>query len=460
MKRDSISRRDFLNRSAAAVATLTALKAAAGESDRFRPDGQSSAPPVPANSKITLGMMGTGGRGKWLITEDLSRRPYLEIACVCDCDENRANQAADEVESRMGRRPKVVTDFRRMLDDSSIDAIFSCTPDHWHALGTILACQAGKDVYVEKPASHSPWEGRKMVEAARKYRRIVQLGTQNRSAAYAHQAVEFLRSGGIGEIHLVRVFNMKEVPPVSVQPDCEPPKGIDFNLWAGPAPLKFNPNSLHHWHWFWVYSGGDIINDGIHQIDAARMLVGKEYPRSVSCSGGNLGVKDAKEAPDTQLATWDFDDLIMTFELTLWTPHIRKLLWRLRNQDVFPRWQFNSTTIEIQGTKGMMYFARHGGGWEAWDLQGQICGSANGRHPHPAHIDNFFKCMQTRETPNADIEQGHRSTLLAQMANISYRVGGRKLRFDPKTESFPGDAEANRYLKREYRPPWIVPENV
>jgi predicted dehydrogenase len=430
---------------AAAAATLPASARAAG-----------------ANGRFVIGMMGTGGRGTWLLQEELLRRKNVEVAYLCDVDADRLGRAAAIVEKATGKRPKTASDFRQILDDKSVDALFNVTPDHWHALATILACQANKDVYVEKPASHSIWEGRKMVEAARKYDRVVQLGTQTRSGPYTQQAVEFLRSGKLGDLHLVRVFNMKNREPVIAKPDGDPPAGVDYEKWLGPAPLRaFNPNRFHYsWHWFWDYSGGDIINDGVHQIDAARFLSGKECPNAVSCTGGKLAMKDAQESPDTQIVTWAFDDLIMVFELTLWTPHMQKTPWDFRDTDGFPNWQFNATRIEVHGTKGMMYFGRHGGGWQAWNPDFKEIAAVPGRHPHTPHVDNFFACMASRQRPNADIEIGHRSTLLCQLGNISYRLGGRQLRFDAETETIVGDDEANQLAKRSYRKPWVVPENV
>jgi predicted dehydrogenase len=356
----------------------------------------------------------------------------------------------------------VTTDFRRVLDDKSVNAYFNCTPDHWHALGTILACQAGKDVYVEKPASHSPWEGRKMVEAARKYKRIVQLGTQTRSGEYTQAAVDYLRSGKLGKVHLVRVLNMKQRENIGRKPMTPKPDGVDYDMWMGPAPMRsFDPNRFHYsWNWYWDYSGGDIINDGVHQVDAARLLLGKDYPQSVHATGGQFYFTNDHECPDTQVVTWDYDDATMVFEMTLWSPYMKKMPWELRDTDDYPNWTFDGMRIEVFGEKGLMMFERHGGGWQVFDTGEKVIAQQNDHHPHVPHIKNFLKCIETRERPNADIEEGHRSTLLCQIGNISYRLGGRKLVFDDKSETFVNDTEANSYLKRTYREPWVVPEEV
>ena len=452
MARHTSSRRQFLKGAAGVAAGL----AAAGSPARVRAQGPS------ANEKFVVGLMGTGGRGLWFLRNEFARRPNLEVAYVCDVDDERLGRAVKLVEDATGRKPKAVTDFRRILDDGDVDLFFNATPDHWHALPTIMACQAGKDVFLEKPVSHNVWEGRKTVEAARKYDRIVQVGTQTRSGPYTQKAVEFLREGRLGKVHFVRVLNMKYRNPVPARPDEPVPEGVDYDMWLGPAPDRpYNRNHFHYnWHWFWAYSGGDIINDGVHQIDAARLLIGKDWPRSVISTGGKLAFDDAQETPDTQVALWEFDDVLMQFDLTLWTPHMVKTPWDLRDTDEFPEWPTNATQIEVHGTGGLMKFSRQGGGWQAWDKDGKLIDQGPGRHPHGPHIDNFLECVVSRELPTADIEEGHRSTVLCEIANISYRLGGRKLTFDSATESFVGDDEANAFLKREYRSKWAVPETV
>jgi predicted dehydrogenase len=444
------NRRDFM-KSAAVVTVGTALS----------PSWSRAAATAPSK-KFIIGMMGTGGRGTWLLQHELARRPEVEIAYLCDPDAGRLAKAADIVREMTGKRPTTVGDFRTILDDKDVNAFFNVTPDHWHALPTILACQAGKDVYVEKPASHTPWEGRKMVEAARKYDRVVQLGAQTRSAPELASAIEFLRSGKIGDPHLVRVYNMLFRPPVPPRPDGPVPEGVDYDTWLGPAPARpFNPLHFHYtWHWFWDYSGGDIINQAVHQIDAGRALLGKSYPKAVSCTAGKLARKDAQETPDTQIVTWEYDGLMMVFELTLWTPHMVKIAWDLRDTDAFPDWRFDAMKVEVHGTGGMMLFEIVGGGWQAWDPDHKQIAHCPGRHPHTRHIDNFFECIATRKRPNGDIEEGHRSTLLCQIGNIAHRVGNRRLAFDGPTETFRDAPDANALLKRTYREPWVVPEHV
>jgi predicted dehydrogenase len=415
-----------------------------------------------ANDRIIVGLMGAGGRGTQLL-EWFAARPDVEVAYVADPDNSRAEACAGKIEKITGKRPAPTQDFRRMLDDRNVSAIINATPDHWHALGTILACQAGKDVYVEKPTCHSMWEGRKMIEAARKYRRVVQVGTQNRSAHYCYLALEHIRSRDFGDVHLLRVQNSKLRNPIGKLPDTAVPPGIDYDMWLGPAPMRpFNMNHFHYnWHWFWVYSGGDIINDGVHQIDLGRWMSGQTCPISVSSTGGIFYYDDDQETPDTHIVNWDFGTMTVIFEQTLWSPYLKKAPTPVREGAEFPNWPFTGTRIEIYGTKQFMFLSRHGGGWQAYDQDWKVAGEQRGKfsESNTEHIANFLDCMRTRQKPHADIEEIHISTAWCHYGNIAYRTG-RKLQIDPKTEGFPNDAEANTLLKRKYRAPWVVPENV
>ena len=274
--------------------------------------GLAPKPSRSASETVVLGFMGVRGRGRDLI-KYFAKRSDVEIAYLADVDSRLLAERAAEVESLRGHRPKTVQDFRRVLDDKSVDALVIATPDHWHALATIWACQAGKDVYVEKPTSHSIWESRKMVEAARKHDRVVQVGAQCRSAPYMTAALEYLQSGKLGDVHFVKVFNSKPRSTIGNLPDKPVPAGVDYDMWLGPAPMRpFNENHFHYaWHWFWNYSGGDLINDGVHQLDLARWCIGRKHPRSVYSTGGIHFFKDAQETPDTQIVTWDYDGLTM-----------------------------------------------------------------------------------------------------------------------------------------------------
>jgi len=439
----SVNRRDFLKGSIGIAATAGVLPR------------RSSA----ASGKVIVGVMGLGGRGTYLATS-FAGRADTDVAYLCDADSRRFGRAEKAVEAAQNRKPKMVQDFRRILDDENVDVLINATPDHWHGLGTIMACKAEKDVYVEKPLSHNIFEGRQMVEAARKYKRIVQVGMQTRSAPYAANARKYIQSGRMGGIHLVRVFNMMRhsmMPKGSIQ---AVPDGFDYDMWCGPAPkLPYNPD--RRWLNFWAYSCGPIAGDAVHQLDLARYLTGdKPYPDTVSHAGGINALIDGRDTPDTQFATYEYGKFTLQLEAALWTPYVKKIPQSIRNSDAFPDWPFSSTRIEVFGTEGFMYVGRHGGGWQAYDVDGKLVHSEYGRQADKEHQDNFIDCVRTRKKPNADVEQGHYSVLLCHLANISYRLGNQKLAFDAKSESFVNSPRADTYLKRVYRHAWTVPEEV
>jgi len=448
-----ISRRRFLKCSAGGIAGL-----GAGSGVLSQPKLSRAAS---ANDRIVMALIGCGGRGS-SVARNFAARPDVEFACVCDVDPTRGVTTPKQLASRRGRTVKRVEEYERVFEDKDIDAVIVATPDHWHGPATVYACQAGKDVYVEKPPSHNVWEGRKMVEAARKYRRIVQVGTQNRSEPYVHRAFEYVQGDALGKIHLCKVFNLKSGGPHRQPPDSNPPPGLNYDRWLGPAPKRpFNRAHFHGgWHAYWAYSGGDMADDGVHQLDLARWLVGTDFPKAVHCSGGHLAWKDDREVPDTQVVTYDFDDLVMTFELTQWARYMSKTPGEIRGSDTFPYWPQNATRIELYGTKQLMIIGRHGGGWQVFTRDGKVVAQDYGRPGDRSHRDDFVSCVRSRKRPNADIEEGHRSACLVHLANVSYRVGGQKLTFDAKTESFVGHEPANRLLKRTYRKPYAIPEDV
>ncbi|HYK91255.1 MAG TPA: Gfo/Idh/MocA family oxidoreductase [Acidobacteriota bacterium] len=439
----TVNRRTFVRNSVGAATALATMW------------GGKAAP----SNKIIIGVMGTGGRGTYLATA-FARRADAEVAYVCDVDTRRAAKAKAAVAAVQQHVPQAVQDFRRILEDRSVDVLVNATPDHWHALGTILACQAEKDVYVEKPLAHNIGEGRKMITAARKFKRIVQVGTQSRSAAYNRKALDYVRAGALGEIRLVRVFNMLQLNPMTPARDQDPPPELDYEIWCGPAAkLPYNPG--RQWLNFFEYSCGPIPGDAVHQLDLARYLLGDPpAPRSVSHSGGILVLKDGRDTPDTQLAAFDFGSFRWVSEASLWTPYLTKTPMELRDRDRFPDWPFNGTRIELLGTSGFMYVGRHGDGWQAFDEKGILVRSCYGRQGDKEHQDNFLECVRTRKRPNADVETGHQSTLLCHMANIAWRVGDRSLEFDAERETFSNAPEANQYLKRSYRAPWVMPEGL
>ncbi len=437
---EDLDRRGFLKGSLGAAAGIAAL---------------SPRQSVAASDKVVIGMMGCGGRGVSLLKYFLERED-IYIKYLCDVDSRRFGSALEEIDNADAPRPELVKDFRRILDDPEIAAVVNATPDHWHATGTVMACQAGKDVYVEKPLALDIHEGRAMVSAARKHKRVVQVGTQTRSAEYVRQAREYLESGKLGEVYLIRVLNMMKHPRRPQGPEQPVPEGLDWDSWCGPAPLA--PYSPGRW-WFerWDYSCGGIFGDAIHQLDLARMIAGLNSPSSVHQTGAVRYLRDGREIPDTQVATYDFGELSLAFEAGLWMPYMKKIPNSIRDSDQFPEWRFCSTHVEFLGTEAMMFFGRQGGGWQVFTEDNiEPIVSTYGRQADHEHIETFIDCIRTREKPIAAVEEGHRSTLLAHLANISYRVGNKMLLFDSEHERFTNCDDANRLLKREYRKPWVL----
>ena len=453
----TMNRRRFLERS-----KMSALGLGAGLTILNNPN---SVRAEPANDKIVMAIVGCRARGPAL-ARGFASRDDCEMAYIADVDTDMFEKHAKGIaDCQGGKTPKFVQDFRKALDDKSVDAIVVATPTHWHAPATIWGCQAGKDVYVEKPLCHNAWEGQKMVEAARKYERVVQVGTQNRSAPYNIAARQYIADGKLGKIHYVRVLNQKLWPNFKMAEDSESPKGLDWDMWNGPAPEhKYNTTLRYHWHHLWRYCIGDLGNDGAHQFDEARMIVGFDIPKQVYCTGGRFNTEGAADTPDTQIATFTYDnDLVVTLELTLYTPYMLKIDGVVRDSDMFPYWPQTATRIEIYGDKGVMNVGRMGGGWQVFDRtkdrQPVVMDQMYGRFPDKDHKENFVQCIRSREKPNADIDIGHRSHITLHYATMSYRTGGQRLTVDPKTQHV-DNAEAMKLFKRQYRKPWVIEDEV
>ncbi len=401
------------------------------------------------NDTIRVAVIGFHGRGGSHIGAFTSNK-HTAVTTLCDIDTRLFEKNAKAIEDKTKKRPECVQDLRRVLEDKSIDVVTIATTNHWHALATVWACQAGKDVYVEKPVSHNFVEGRKMVEAARKYNRIVQTGTQNRSNKGVADAVKFMAEGGIGDIFLAKGLCFKPRGSIGHKTDSAVPAGVDYNLWLGPAPERpFNANRFHYeWHWNWDYGNGDLGNQGIHQMDVARWGIGKGdvWPTKITSSGGRFGYKDDGETPNTQVCTYRWDDLELIFEVR-GLPTNEEQGIRVGNL--------------FYGTKG--YLAINGSKWQSY--LGQA--SAKKYEEGPSgdgggdHFGNFVEAVLARDPKklHADILEGHRSSALCHLGNIAYRTG-RTLTFDTKTETFPGDEPANALLTREYRSPFSMPEKV
>jgi len=410
-----------------------------------------------ANDRINIAVAGVRGRGREHV-EIYGRQPNTRVAAVCDIDQAQSERAVQLAEKVQGSKPKVYQNFRQMLDDKEIDAVSIATCNHWHALQTIWACQAGKDVYVEKPASHTIWEGRKMIEAARKHQRIVQVGMQSRTTAHKLRAMELLRQGVIGKVYMAKGLCFKRRKSIGTGPDGPVPPGVDYNTWLGPAPWRpFNAVRFHYnWHWFWDTGNGDIGNQGVHEMDIARWGLGKTtLPKKVHSSGGKFGHNDDQETPNTQLSVFEYDDCQLIFE-------VRGLLTGGESSIHYDGSNFIGNLF--YGTEGFMSvdvagFQVYLG--EKRELAQQMKFDETKEWDTTPHMSNFLSAVRTRKHTDlsCDIAEGHLSAALCHMANISYRTG-RKLTFDPAAENFPGDREANALVRRVYRDPFIVPEKV
>ena len=339
------------------------------------------------------------------------------------------------------------------MDDNSVDAIVAGTPDHWHALPTIHACQAEKDVYVEKPDGHNIIEGRTMVAAAQKYKRVVQLGTQARSGSMQASAMKYIREGKLGKVRFAKAWESARQGALSAIPDRDPPDGVDYDLWLGPAPKRpFNPRRFHgNWRWFFDYGSGDLGNDGVHRLDVARwaLQTGIEakgekllaFPKSCSAHGGKHYFDDVQEWPDNLMVTYDYGNSILTYEMRIWTRY------PLHGE---------SEGAAVYGDAGYAVIGNRR--WRAFDAGGKQILEEPATDNNVAHARDFLSCMRDRGKPNADLETvGHPSSLLCHIGNAAWRAG-RTLRFDAENYRFTGDEDAERFLTRsEYRKPWVLP---
>ena len=429
-----MDRRDFLGSvGAAGMAASLAAVAAVAEAR------------VSASEKISVAIMGVNGRGK-VLAGLFAALPDVDIPYICEVDRNVVGPAMQTVEQAKNKAPKLVEDLRTVLDDKSVDAVVIATPVHWHAPATILACEAGKDVYVEKPMSHNVREGRLAVEAARRHERIVQVGSQSRSRPITHRLVEYVRSGKIGEVLMAKVENTELRPDLGRLPDEPVPAGVNYDLWTGPVPmLPFNRNRFHRtYSWNWHYGAGELGDNGAHWLDICRWALDVDYPLEVSGMGRKLRFDDDKQSPDTDYITYNFDKKVIHWAERIWTPY---------------GYQKSENTMLFYGTEGMVENGRWEGGRYAFrvlDRKGDLVYQEQEQSPDEGivpHIQNFVDCIRTREQPNADVEAGHISATLCHLGNIVVRTG-RNLRFDAKTESIVGDPEAAKLLTREYRDHW------
>ncbi|MCI0464014.1 MAG: Gfo/Idh/MocA family oxidoreductase [Gemmataceae bacterium] len=423
------TRRDFLQQSAALGLGLTA--GFAGKA-------------VAANDKINVACIGVRGRGN-SVMHSFAAQPDCVISHICDINETVRLKRGEEMKQRTGKMPKLVKDYRTLLDDKSVDVFMVATPDHWHALLTIHGCMAGKDVYVEKPASHNIREGQVAVAAARKHGRMVQVGTQLRSAPFLRDAVAYIKSGALGKVIYGKAWETDRNSQVRLGPDSAPPSTIDYEIWQGPAPQRpFNQTIFNGaWRWLFDYGTGDLGNDGVHRIDYCRMAMGLDgMPQAISCSGGKFFFNDDQQWPDTMLVNYEYPGKILQYEMRLWSK---------------PKLFGATEGAAIYGENGWVLLTNST--WKAYDAAGKVVkeGSSDGGQVQQIHTRNFLDAVRSRkrESLNQEIYQGHVSTVMCHAGNISWRTG-KKLKFDAQSETF-DDKEANQYVGREHRKGFELP---
>ncbi len=433
-------RRQFIKSSSASISALATVHLTSGL--------RAASP----NDKVSLGIIGPGGMGRNHIG-NLNKRKDVHIAFVCDPDSNHQAKAANMVESGTGIKPKQLGDLREMLEVNSVDAVFIATPDHWHAPAAILAAEAGKHVYVEKPCSHNVREGRLMIEAARRNRRVMQVGTQSRSTRHVQRAMELLHNGAIGRVLVAKAWNSQKRSSIGKAKPGAPPAHLDFDTWLGPAPkVSYQSNMLHGiWRWWHAFGTGDMGNDGVHDLDIARWGLGvTTHPSRIAALGGKYFFDDDQQFPDTQNVLFEYEPDTeggrprqLIFEQRIWAPYFEQ---GYENGDAF------------YGTDGIMLLGKHGG-WKLFGPRNKLREQMSGSPDLRAHHDDFFRCIREGTTPNAEIEIGHLSSSLCHLGNIATRVG-RVLEFDPKREQIVGDNEANALVTRKYSDHWSRPNGV
>jgi predicted dehydrogenase len=424
MSTPNLNRRQFLGQSAAGAALAFSSAAAARAVDG-------------ANERIRVAVMGTNGRGQAL-AKGFALQKDAEVVYICDVDQRAIAKGMKAVESAQTAAPEGIGDFRKALDDKKVDVLAIAAPDFWHGPATIMACAAGKHVYVEKPASHNGQEGQMMIAAARKNNRVVQMGNQRRSGPGVIEAVGLLKSGEIGRVLFARGWINSTRPNIKYGKPAPVPAYLDYELWQGPCPDRpYMDNLLHYnWHWFWHYGTGELGNNGIHALDVCRWGLGVDYPQRVVCGGGKFSFDDDQETPDTQIATFNFGDKAINWEHRTW------------NKRGFEGDAFG---VVFYGEKANMVIT--GSEYKIYNMNGEELTKAPLKTNDSLHFANFLECIRDGKRPNSDIEEGVKSTALCHLGNIAYRTG-RTVNFDTDKRVIVGDEDAAKLWTREYRPGW------
>lgn len=391
---------------------------------------------VGANERIGVAVMGLS-RGLSL-TRTFEQQANAQVVYVCDVDRRRLEQGIAEVHKLSGRTVQGVTDCRRFLEDKAVQAVVVATCNHWHALATIWACQAGKHVYVEKPCSHTPQEGEWMIAVARQQKRCVQMGNQRRSWPAIREAMAALHEGAIGRVYQAQAWYLNRRGSIGRGQNTEPPPWLDYELWQGPAPRRpFRSNVVHYnWHWFWHWGNGELGNNGVHMIDLCRWGLQADYPVQVASSGGRFHFQDDQETPDTHTVAFLYPDR-------------RQIVWHGTSCNPQPGLQ--PPDVLFTGEKGTL--AIRGGSYTIYELDGKVRQQSKGPASDALHVQNFLDAIRQKRNLTSDIEEAYKSTLPCHLGNIAHRVG-RTLRCDPKNGHILDDKDAQRFWTRDYAPGW------
>ncbi|MGD9647557.1 MAG: Gfo/Idh/MocA family protein [Pirellulales bacterium] len=442
----SLPRREFLLGSLAVAGGAHLLRGRASAAEEATSTDSLGSRRCSANDQLAIAVMGTNGRGHALALA-FAKQPGVEVATICDVDSEVAARTVAALSSERGQQAKAEGDFRRVLDDPAIDALVIAAPDHWHAPATVLACQAGKHVYVEKPACHNPREGELMVAAAVKYDRQVQLGTQRRSSPEIRQAIERVHAGDLGRVRMARSWITSIRPSIGHGRAVDPPARLDYEFWQGPAPREpYRDNVIHyHWHWFWNWGTGELGNNGIHGLDLCRWGMQVDCPREVVCGGGKVYFDDDQQTPDTELATFRYgepghDERLIHWEHRTWHRHGG------RGRDF---------GVEFYGDEGTLTL--DGSSYEILDRDGKQVSQVKLTGGEPEHLANFCAAIRSGDALQAPIDEGVSSTLLCHLGNIAYRTG-RTVNLDSATKQLADDRGSDQQAlwSREYAPGWEV----
>jgi len=434
---NQFTRRQFLGKTALATAAAGAFGSPFIRSARASEPGP--------NDKIRLGLIGCGDQGL-VDLECFFLNAEIDCAVICDVDEARIERASAFCEKSRSKKPDTVKDFRRVLDRKDVDIVLIATPDHWHALPTVMACQAGKDIYVEKPLAKTIDEGHAMLEASKKYNRVVQMGSQWRSCAHIIEAAELIKSGKLGKVSMARGWAYLDwLPSIGHVADGVAPAGVDYDFWLGPAPKRaFNKNRFHfNFRWFWDYAGGLMTDWGVHLINMLEMAMPADAPKTVSSCGGKFTFDDDSETPDSQVTVYDFPTYQLVWE------HRAGLNNGLNGRPWGVEWNGTEATIILNDAGYEIITEKKRGNLDS----GRVKGSGN---PRPAHVRNFLDCVKSRQQPVLNLEVGHRVSTLAHLGNIAYRTG-HKIVWDGAAEKIVGDHEADKLVGVKYRKPWHLP---